>query len=82
MVILFKFTYCYCFINYKHFRSLCDINQHGKLDMEQFSVAMWLVERKLMGIDPPTTLTPEMIPPSNRTATPSTAIQVSILFIN
>lgn len=50
--------------------------------MEQFSVAMWLVERKLMGIDPPTTLTPEMIPPSNRTVTPSTAVQVSILFIN
>lgn len=65
-------------INYKHFRSLCDINQHGKLDMEQFSLAMWLVERKLMGHDPPNTLTPEMVPPSNRTVTPSNAVQVKI----
>ncbi|VVC36699.1 Hypothetical protein CINCED_3A000698 [Cinara cedri] len=56
--------------------SLCDINQHGKLDMEQFGLAMWLVERKLMGIDPPTALTPEMIPPSNRTTTAaSTTVQ-------
>jgi len=37
---------------------------------------MWLVERKLKGIDPPTALTPEMIPPSNR-AVPST-VQVNI----
>lgn len=46
--------------------------------MEQFSLAMWFVERKLLGIDPPTTLTPEMIPPNNRTATSSTAVHVSI----
>jgi len=51
--------------------------------MEQFSLAMWLVERKLKGIDPPATLSPEMIPPSNRTVTPSNAVQVRILlFIN
>ena len=68
-------------MNYKHSRSLCDINQHGKLDMEQFSLAMWLVECKLKGIDPPNTLTPEMIPPSNRTITPSNAVQVRILII-
>lgn len=49
--------------------------------MEQFSLAMWLVERKLMGIDPPTTLSPEMIPPSNRNVAPPTAVQVTILFI-
>lgn len=58
-------------------RSLCDINQHGKLDMEQFSLAMWLVEHKLKGIDPPTSLTPEMTPPSSR-AVPSTVVQVKI----
>ncbi|KAF0760905.1 epidermal growth factor receptor substrate 15-like 1 isoform X1, partial [Aphis craccivora] len=57
-------------------RSLCDINQHGKLDMEQFSLAMWLVERKLKGIDPPNTLSPEMVPPSNRIVTPSNAVQI------
>ncbi|XP_060849682.1 epidermal growth factor receptor substrate 15-like 1 isoform X2 [Rhopalosiphum padi] len=59
-----------------HIWSLCDINQHGKLDMEQFSLAMWLVERKLKGVDPPNTLSPEMVPPSNRTVTPSNAVQI------
>lgn len=69
------------FNNYEYSRSLCDINQHGKLDMEQFSLAMWLVERKLKGIDPPSTLSPEMVPPSNRTVTPSNTVQVRILII-
>lgn len=69
-------------IYFKCSRSLCDINQHGKLDMEQFSLAMWLVERKLMGIDPPTTLSPEMIPPSNRTIAPTTVVQVIIQCIS
>lgn len=27
---------------------------------------MWLIDQKLKGIDPPATLTPEMIPPSFR----------------
>lgn len=49
--------------------------------MEQFSLAMWLVERKLKGIDPPNTLSPEMVPPSNRTVTSSNAVQVRILII-
>lgn len=75
MVTLLIYTcYCFYYTHFNYFRSLCDINQHGKLDMEQFSLAMWLVERKLKGIDPPTTLTPEMIPPTNRN--PSTAVQV------
>lgn len=50
--------------------------------MDQFSLAMWLVQRKLLGIDPPLTLTPEMIPPSNRTITASVTAQVRILIIN
>jgi len=45
--------------------------------MEQFSLAMWLVERKLKGTDPPTILTPDMIPPRNRSIN-STAVQVRI----
>lgn len=49
--------------------------------MEQFSLAMWLVERKLKGIDPPNTLSPEMVPPGNRTVTPSNAVQVRILIL-
>lgn len=48
------------------FRALCDINQTGKLNSEQFSLAMWLVDRKKKGIEPPQILAPEMIPPSLR----------------
>lgn len=49
-----------------HIWSLCDIKQTGKLNNEQFALAMWLVARKLKGIDPPPQLTPEMVPPSFR----------------
>lgn len=49
------------------FRALCDIKQSGKLNNEQFALAMWFVARCLKGIQPPTALTPEMIPPSFRT---------------
>lgn len=81
MVISFNKCIYFC-IYFIYFRSLCDINQHGKLDMEQFSLAMWLVERKLKGIDPPTTLTTDMIPPRSRTISSSTAVQVrTFLFI-
>lgn len=46
--------------------SLCDTNQSGKLTSEQFALAMWFVERKKRGIDPPQILAPNMIPPSFR----------------
>ncbi|KAK2575336.1 hypothetical protein KPH14_012249 [Odynerus spinipes] len=46
--------------------SLCDTCQSGKLNKEQFALAMWLIKQKLRGIDPPTTLKPEMVPPSLR----------------
>ncbi|KAF6216262.1 hypothetical protein GE061_000602 [Apolygus lucorum] len=45
---------------------LCDIKQSGKLNSEQFALAMWMIHQKLKGIEPPVTLTPEMIPPSMR----------------
>lgn len=45
---------------------LCDMKQTGKLNSEQFCLAMWLINQKLKGIDPPDALTPEMIPPSSR----------------
>lgn len=48
--------------------ALCDTNQSGKLTSEQFALAMWLVERKKNGIEPPNVLAPNMIPPSLRTA--------------
>lgn len=46
--------------------ALCDTNQSGKLTSEQFALAMWLVERKQKGIEPPIALEPDMIPPSLR----------------
>ncbi|XP_032690473.1 epidermal growth factor receptor substrate 15-like 1 isoform X2 [Odontomachus brunneus] len=51
-----------------HIWSLCDTCQSGKLNKEQFAIAMWLIKQKLNGIDPPASLTPEMIPPSMRKA--------------
>lgn len=46
--------------------ALCDTHQSGKLTSEQFALAMWMVERKQSGIEPPDQLTPNMIPPSLR----------------
>ncbi|KAH8339721.1 hypothetical protein KR074_012216 [Drosophila pseudoananassae] len=46
--------------------ALCDTNQSGKLTVEQFALAMWFVERKQRGIDPPHVLTANMVPPSMR----------------
>ncbi len=51
-------------------RGLADTKQTGKLSREQFSLAMYLIQQKATkGIDPPSALTPDMIPPSERTAT-------------
>ncbi|XP_044223817.1 epidermal growth factor receptor substrate 15-like 1 isoform X2 [Thunnus albacares] len=48
---------------------LADTKQTGKLTREQFSLAMYLIQQKVTkGMDPPSTLTPDMIPPSERTA--------------
>ncbi len=50
-------------------RGLADTKQTGKLTREQFSLAMYLIQQKATkGVDPPSTLTPDMIPPSERTA--------------
>lgn len=49
-----------------HIWALCDTHQSGKLNSEQFALAMWLIDRKKKGIDPPQVLAPEMIPPSMR----------------
>lgn len=43
------------------------MKQSGKLNAEQFALAMWFIQKKIKsGIDPPSALTPEMIPPSMR----------------
>ncbi|XP_068095167.1 epidermal growth factor receptor substrate 15 isoform X2 [Hyperolius riggenbachi] len=58
-----------------HIWSLCDTKDCGKLSKEQFALAFHFINQKLVkGIDPPQTLTAEMIPPSERstaTKTPS-----------
>ncbi|XP_014893848.1 epidermal growth factor receptor substrate 15 isoform X3 [Poecilia latipinna] len=46
---------------------LCDIGDMGKLTREQFALALYLINLKLTkGLDPPQTLSLEMIPPSDR----------------
>lgn len=50
--------------------ALCDTSQSGKLTAEQFALAMWMVERKRMGYEPPDCLAPNMVPPSQRQAAP------------
>lgn len=54
-----------------HIWALCDIKQTGKLNNEQFALAMWFVAKCLKGIEPPPTLAPEMVPPSFRTSKPA-----------
>ncbi|XP_077298093.1 epidermal growth factor receptor pathway substrate 15 isoform X2 [Arctopsyche grandis] len=49
-----------------HIWGLCDWDSSGKLSCDQFALAMWMVQRKLRGIEPPAALAPEMIPPSAR----------------
>uniref|UniRef100_A0A087X8H5 Epidermal growth factor receptor pathway substrate 15 like 1 n=1 Tax=Poecilia formosa TaxID=48698 RepID=A0A087X8H5_POEFO len=47
---------------------LADTKQTGKLTPEQFALAMHFIQQKVTkGIDPPSTLTADMIPPSERT---------------
>ncbi|XP_045147694.1 epidermal growth factor receptor substrate 15 [Echinops telfairi] len=47
--------------------ALCDTKDCGKLSKDQFALAFHLINQKLIkGIDPPQSLTPEMIPPSDR----------------
>ena len=45
---------------------MADPNNQGKLNVDEFSVAMHLIYRKLNGYDVPTHLPTELIPPSTR----------------
>ncbi|XP_030074019.1 epidermal growth factor receptor substrate 15-like 1 isoform X4 [Microcaecilia unicolor] len=50
-----------------HIWALADTKQMGKLNKEQFALAMYLIQQKVSkGIDPPQVLSPEMIPPGER----------------
>ena len=42
------------------------MTNQGRLNSEQFSLAMYLIHQKVMGVDPPQTLCAEMVPPSMR----------------
>ncbi|CAG8440515.1 4016_t:CDS:10 [Acaulospora colombiana] len=46
--------------------NLSDPNNNGKLNQDEFAVAMHLIYRRLNGYDIPATLPPELIPPSTR----------------
>ncbi|XP_034132647.1 epidermal growth factor receptor substrate 15-like 1 isoform X2 [Drosophila guanche] len=56
--------------------ALCDTNQSGKLTVEQFALAMWFVERKQRGVDPPHVLTANMVPPSMRSTVSGVDMQL------
>uniref|UniRef100_A0A3P8WFN2 Epidermal growth factor receptor substrate 15-like 1 n=1 Tax=Cynoglossus semilaevis TaxID=244447 RepID=A0A3P8WFN2_CYNSE len=50
---------------------LADTKQTGKLTEERFALAMYLIQQKVInGIDPPSTISPDMIPPSDRVGSP------------
>lgn len=51
---------------FKNQRALADPNNHGKLNKDEFAVAMHLVYRKLNGGDIPPVLPDDLIPPSTR----------------
>ncbi|EGW33481.1 uncharacterized protein SPAPADRAFT_135776 [Spathaspora passalidarum NRRL Y-27907] len=46
--------------------TLADTNDSGKLNKDEFAVAMHLVYRRLNGFDLPLRLPPELVPPSNK----------------
>ncbi|XP_075467303.1 epidermal growth factor receptor substrate 15-like 1 isoform X6 [Ascaphus truei] len=57
-----------------HIWALADTRQMGKLSKDQFALAMYFIQQKVIkGIDPPQALSPDMIPPTER----STPIQDS-----
>ena len=52
--------------HHSHPRNLCDMKQTGKLNREQFALALHLIQLKLKGAELPAALTPEMVPPTMR----------------
>lgn len=51
-----------------HIWNLVDLHRAGRLNAEQFALAMHLISRKVKGFEVPEALTEEMIPPSMRTS--------------
>ncbi|GAA6097780.1 epidermal growth factor receptor substrate 15-like 1 isoform X1 [Tachysurus ichikawai] len=61
-----------------HIWSLADTKSVGKLTKEQFCLAMHLIQQRVKGVEPPQTLSPDMIPPSERSSAAPTAISSEI----
>ena len=59
--------------------TLADPGNKGRLDMDEFAVAMHLIYRKLNGYPVPNQLPPELIPPSTRNFTDSIGTMKSLL---
>lgn len=59
-----------------HIWNLCDFNQQGKLTKEQFVIAMFLIQKKVVqNVDPPTVIPPELLMPPDQAAVPNEAVQ-------
>ncbi|MGH0152706.1 UNVERIFIED_CONTAM: hypothetical protein FKN15_023804 [Acipenser sinensis] len=59
---------------------LCDTKDCGKLSKEQFALALHLINQKLTkGVEPPQTLTGDMIPPSERLTPHQSSIASSLV---
>lgn len=59
--------------------TLSDPGNKGRLDMDEFAVAMHLIYRKLNGYPVPARLPPELVPPSTRNFTDSIGAVKSLL---
>ncbi|KAI0005725.1 hypothetical protein F4779DRAFT_620947 [Xylariaceae sp. FL0662B] len=59
--------------------TLADNGNKGKLNLDEFAVAMHLIYRKLNGYPVPNTLPPELVPPSTRNFTESLGTIKSML---
>ncbi|KAH0541913.1 hypothetical protein FGG08_003633 [Glutinoglossum americanum] len=59
--------------------TLADPGNKGRLDMDEFAVAMHLIYRKLNGYPVPNRLPPELVPPSTRYLTESIGTVKSLL---
>lgn len=60
--------------NYFIFRALSDMDSDGRLGCEEFVLAMHLCEQAALGVVPPTTLPPDLIPPSFRRVTRTNSV--------
>ncbi|XP_073415966.1 epidermal growth factor receptor substrate 15-like 1 isoform X1 [Dendrobates tinctorius] len=67
--------------NLAHIWALADTRQMGKLNKDQFALAMYFIQQKVSkGIDPPQVLTPDMIPPAERNTVMQYAVKAACVF--